>query len=147
MEKRILREFATHSKQNNPNIKLIITNSLNELEAEITGLENTPFFKGLFKLKIRIPNDYPLKPPNIQFITRICHPNVDFDTGEICLDLLKEEWSPSWTIVSTCEAIRMLMGEPQPLSPLNVDCAKLLRIGDLLGYESLCRMYTREYAI
>jgi peroxin-4 len=76
----------------------------------------------------------------MQFLTPICHPNVDFKDGSICLDLLADAWSPSWTISTTLSAIGYLLANPVPDSPLNVDAANLVR-HDTLGYQSLVRYY------
>lgn len=103
---------------------------------------------GQWHLTISVPAAYPNNPPEVHFQTPICHPNVSFKTGEICLDLLKTSWTPAYGIVSTLEAVQQLLsagGEPD--SPLNLDIAKLLREGDLVGAESLVRFYTRMYAI
>lgn len=97
---------------------------------------------GLWKLDISIPDTYPNKPPTITFLTPICHPNVHFKTGEICLDLLKSSWSPVYTIKQTLEAVHQLLNSAEPDSPLNIDAAQLLRQGDQLGYEALVRFYT-----
>jgi peroxin-4 len=49
-------------------------------------------------MNITISNDYPVTPPSITFVSKVFHPNVNFGTGEICLDILKKEWSPAWSV-------------------------------------------------
>ena len=56
--------------------------------------KDSPYEGGVFFLDIRFPNDYPFKPPKIKFVTKIYHCNVNAKGG-ICLDLLKENWSPA----------------------------------------------------
>lgn len=97
---------------------------------------------GRWLLDIHIPNAYPLSPPSIRFITPICHPNVDFKTGEICLDILKSSWTPAYTISTTMTSIHQLLTSAEPDSPLNVDIAQMFRIGDEVGAMSLIRFYT-----
>jgi peroxin-4 len=63
------------------------------------------------------------------------------------LDLLKTAWSPAWTLKSTVLAISLLLSNPEPSSPLNCDAANLLRCGDIVGYESMIRMYTQLFAM
>lgn len=96
----------------------------------------------MWKLDIMIPTSYPLAAPVIKFVTRICHPNVHFKTGEICLDLLKTSWSPAYTISSTLTSIHQLLTSAEPDSPLNVDIAQLFRAEDQVGAEALIRYYT-----
>ena len=95
---------------------------------------------------INIPEQYPLVPPQVRFKTRIFHPNFHFKTGEICLDILKNAWTPAWTLHSVCQAIVALMSDPAHDSPLNCDAGNLLRCGDKRGYDSMAKMYTVEHA-
>lgn len=114
-------------------------------EAVLRGVRGTPYEGGLWLLTIRIPAKYPLEPPGILFVTPICHPNIHFGTGEICLTLLTaEHWTPSYTISTTLSAVQQLLDDPTPESPLNIDIANLYREDDRLGAEALVRYWTGE---
>lgn len=115
--------------------------------AYLRGPRDTPFEDHYFQLRINVPSKYPLEPPKIAFVTKIFHPNIHYKTGEICLDVLKSEWSPVWTLESTCRAIQSLMEAPAEDSPLNCDAGNLLRAGDDVGFRSLARMYTLDHGI
>ena len=62
--------------------------------AIIIGPQGTPYEGGTYFLDITFPNNYPQNPPRIIFKTPIYHPNISTQ-GSICLDLLKNNWSPS----------------------------------------------------
>ncbi|RMD39984.1 hypothetical protein DV735_g5143, partial [Chaetothyriales sp. CBS 134920] len=105
----------------------------------------SPYHVGLWLLSITIPSQYPNAPPKIVFKTPICHPNVHFQTGEICLTLLNgEHWAPSYTIAAVMDAIQQLLSDPGLDSPLNVDIANLWREDDEVGAESLIRFWTTD---
>ncbi|OMH79457.1 Protein PEROXIN-4 [Zancudomyces culisetae] len=90
-------------------------------KAILRGPDGSPYQGGLFELSIAVPETYPMNPPSVNFVTTVCHPNVHLETGEICLDILKDQWSPVWTIKTICTAIHSLMVDPEPNSPLNCD--------------------------
>lgn len=114
--------------------------------AFIIGPPDSPYSQARFELSVKVPSQYPLSPPEMKFVTKVCHPNVHFKKGDICLDILKEAWTPVWTLESACRAVIALLGSPDADSPLNCDAGNLLRDGDLIGFESLARMYTLDYA-
>lgn len=60
-------------------------------------------------------------PPRISFVTPVFHPNVLWRTGEICLDILKSNWTPTWDLQGACRAIQALLADPAADSPLNCD--------------------------
>lgn len=79
------------------------------------------------------------------FVTPIVHPNIALDTGEICLDLLKDAWTPAYSVLETVRAVRDgLLAYPEVDSPLNVDAAALLRSGDVVGTRRLVELWCRE---
>ena len=67
-------------------------------------------------------------------------------TGEICLDILKKEWSPAWSIQSACRAIMALLSEPAADSPLNCDAGNMIRANDDRAFRSVAKMYCIEFA-
>ena len=66
-------------------------------QATIMGPEDSPYSGGVFFLDIHFPADYPFKPPKVSFTTRIYHCNIN-SNGGICLDILKDQWSPALTV-------------------------------------------------
>ncbi|CAL9095416.1 unnamed protein product, partial [Musa textilis] len=66
-------------------------------QATIMGPTDSPFAGGIFLVNIHFPPDYPFKPPKVSFRTKVYHPNIN-SNGSICLDILKEQWSPALTI-------------------------------------------------
>ncbi|XP_020524389.1 uncharacterized protein LOC18436642 isoform X3 [Amborella trichopoda] len=61
------------------------------------GPNDSPYAGGVFLVNIHFPPDYPFKPPKVAFRTKVFHPNIN-SNGNICLDILKEQWSPALTI-------------------------------------------------
>ena len=68
-------------------------------------------------MDITIPPDYPFKPPKMKFDTKIWHPNISSQTGAICLDILKNEWTPALTIRTALISLQALLCSPEPDDP------------------------------
>jgi ubiquitin-protein ligase len=76
-----------------------LRDSLKHTTWTLTNAEqsDSPYAGGVFFLQIQFPTDYPFKPPKVHFTTRIYHPNINAN-GSICLDILRDQWSPALTI-------------------------------------------------
>jgi ubiquitin-conjugating enzyme E2 D/E len=112
--------------------------------ATIIGPEGTPYQGGLFNLNIFFPNDYPFKPPKVTFITKIYHPNIN-SNGNICLDILKDQWSPALTASKVLLSISSLLSEPNPDDPLVPDVANIYKT-DRESFNKIAKDYTSKYA-
>jgi ubiquitin-conjugating enzyme E2 Z len=70
----------------------------------IIGPEETPYAGGFYLFEFTFPNNYPLKPPHVKFMTsdnRVrFNPNL-YVNGKVCLSILGTWQGPSWTAACT----------------------------------------------
>ncbi|KAH8742043.1 ubiquitin-conjugating enzyme [Cryptosporidium ryanae] len=108
------------------------------------GPEGTPYEGGSYRLELFLPEHYPMEPPKVRFLTKIYHPNID-KLGRICLDILKDKWSPALQIRTVLLSIQALLSSPEPDDPLDTVVADHFK-NDKLGAESTAREWNRIYA-
>lgn len=113
-------------------------------EGYIFGPEGSPYQGGIFKIVIEFPRNYPFKPPNLRFKTKIYHPNIS-ESGAICLDILKNEWSPALSISKVLLSICSLLTDPNADDPLSPDVAAVYRSNRRL-FEQKAKKWTAMYA-
>jgi len=94
--------------------------------AVIIGPADTPFEDGTFKLVMQFDENYPNKPPQVKFISKMFHPNV-YASGDLCLDILQNRWSPTYDVAAILTSIQSLLNDPNNASPANVEAATLHR--------------------
>jgi ubiquitin-conjugating enzyme E2 D/E len=114
-------------------------------EGILIGPADSPFVGGIFKLSILFPTDYPFKPPKVNFITKIYHPNIN-SSGLICLDILKDQWSPALTISKVLLSILSLLTDPNPKDPLDPEVAQHY-LSNRASYDEKARAWTHMYAM
>lgn len=113
-------------------------------DAMIVGPTDSPYAGGMFNLEIHFPSDYPFKPPKVVFKTKIYHPNVSAN-GAICLDILKDQWSPALTIGKVLLSICSLLTDANPKDPLMPDIAEQF-MRDRAGFDAEAKVWTQRYA-
>ncbi len=101
-----------------------IADSLFKWEAVIFGPDDSIWEGGIFTLRLDFSEEYPSKPPSIKFLTKMFHPNI-YNDGNICLDILKDKWSPVYDVMSILMSIQSLLNDPNPNSPANGEAAQL----------------------
>ena len=113
--------------------------------ATIMGPDDSPYAGGVFFLTIHFPTDYPFKPPKCTFTTKIYHPNIN-SNGGICLDILKDQWSPALTVSRVLLSISSLLTDANPDDPLVPEIAHIYKT-DRPRYEASATEWTRKYAM
>ena len=116
----------------------------------IIGPVDSPYEGGVFVFEINVPHSYPFGAPSIKFITPILHPNIDDQTGTVCMDILGHQWSPAQTIPKVVVALVSLLFDPNfeadPASPaISIDLARQWR-NDPEAYIDMVRDHARHHA-
>ena len=142
---RITKELKDITKDPPSNCSAgMVSDDMFRWEATIIGPSDSPYSGGMFNLDIHFPADYPFKAPKCHFVTKIFHPNIN-ENGGICLDILKENWSPALTVSKLLLSICSLLTDPNPDDPLVIEIANLYK-NNREEYNRQAKEYTLFYA-
>ena len=100
---------------------------------------------GTFHIDIQIGASYPFEPPKMKFLTKVWHPNVSSASGAICLDVLKDQWSPALTLKTALLSCQALLAAPEPDDPQDAVVARMYA-DDRRTFEETAREWTKKYA-
>lgn len=124
LPKRIIKETQRLMQEPVPGISAVPDEqNARYFHVIVSGPEGSPFEGGVFKLELFLPEEYPMSAPKVRFVTKIYHPNID-KLGRICLDILKDKWSPALQIRTVLLSIQALLSAPNPDDPLNNEVAE-----------------------
>jgi len=111
------------------------SDNLYEWKVYIEGPKETFYEGGIFQLLMKFPNDYPMSPPTVTFVSDFWHPNV-YPDGKVCISILhppgvdemsgelpEERWLPTQTVTTILLSIISLLSAPNTSSPANVDAS------------------------
>ncbi|KAK4773304.1 hypothetical protein SAY87_028323 [Trapa incisa] len=119
--------------------------NLSRLVGTIPGPIGTPYEGGTFQLDITLPDAYPFQPPKVQFTTKVWHPNISSQSGAICLDILKDQWSPALTLKTALLSVQALLSAPEPNDPQDAVVAQQYH-RDYQTFVNTARYWTEAFA-
>ncbi|KAK7953093.1 ubiquitin conjugating enzyme [Apiospora saccharicola] len=145
--RRIAKELADIKADTSSKITAESADSsdLTHLKAAIPGPPGTPYEGGSFVVDVRIPTEYPFRPPVMKFDTKVWHPNISSQTGAICLDTLSTAWSPVLTIKSSLLSLQSLLESPEPKDPQDAEVARMM-MADLDGFNAKAHEWAISHA-
>ena len=113
----------------------------------LPGPAGTPYAGGNFTVCMQLLPTFPMSSPSVVFKTPIWHPNVERESGSVCLDVINDRWTPITRLVAVVESyLPELLRFPNKDDPLNAPAAAMMARG-VPAYEEYVRVHTRIHAI
>ncbi|KOS14801.1 ubiquitin-conjugating enzyme [Malassezia pachydermatis] len=124
----------------------LVNDNMQEFYVTLHGPPETPFENGIWRVHVELPDQYPFKSPSIGFMNKIFHPNIDEESGSVCLDVINQTWSPMYDCINIFETfLPQLLRYPNPTDPLNGEAASLL-LRNPGEYERKVRQFVAAHA-
>jgi ubiquitin-conjugating enzyme E2 D/E len=95
---------------------------------------------------MEFPDNYPFKAPEVKFVTRVYHPNVNKANGEICADVFSSGWSPTLNARFVIDALVTMFLNPNADSPVEPEIAAEMQ-NDPATFQANARQWTQQYAV
>jgi len=143
---RIKKEYAEIQKAKDAGVAAeLVNDNYEHWKGLIKGPDGSVYEGGEFIVDIQIPKNYPFVPPIMRFDTKVWHPNVSSQNGAICLDILKNEWSPALTLRTALLSLQALLSCPNPDDPQDAQVAGQYK-SDRKAWETTAKYWTSTYA-
>jgi ubiquitin-protein ligase len=131
--------------ENDPKNPLDKITNMNKFTILLKGPKDTAYENGKFRLEFLLPLNYPFKPPTVKILTQIYHPNIK--GVDICLDILKENWKPSYNLNEILNKILpCLLKNPNCNDPLYPDASKMY-LNDRNEFNKIAAEWTAKYGL
>jgi len=143
---RVQKELVDWNRDKSSGVSIeLVGAELSHLAGTISGPIGTPYEGGVFRIDIRLPDGYPFEPPKMQFVTKVWHPNISSQNGAICLDILKDQWSPALTLKTALLSLQALLSAPEPDDPQDAVVAQQY-LRDYPTFLGTARYWTEAFA-
>lgn len=129
------------------NLKVaLIDDSIQQFYVLFEGPKDTAYAGGSWKIRVELPDLYPMKSPLIGFTNKIFHPNIEESSGSVCLDVINQTWSPMFGLLNIFENfLPHLLRYSNPSDPLNTEAANLYN-KDEAKYTETVKYYVKKFA-
>ncbi|MBA0593127.1 hypothetical protein Gorai_010086 [Gossypium raimondii] len=115
------------------------SDNLARLTGIIPGPLGTPYEGGSFEIGFYFADGYPFEPPKMKFVTKVCQ------SGAICLDILKDQWSPALTLKTALLSVQALLSAPEPDDPQDAVVAQQY-LREYQTFVGTARYWTESFA-
>ena len=142
--KRLSKEFEDLTK-NPPDGIIVESSDLSKWNIILIGPPGTPFEGGTFQLLMEFPKEYPFKAPKTKFVTKIYHPSIKTDNGDICADIYENGWMPTQTVKKVLDILKSMLIAPNVETPLEPEIGKIYST-DRNKFNQTAKEWTSKYA-
>ena len=100
----------------------------NVIKFQLKGPKDSYYEDGIWNIRIELSKEYPYKSPSVGFLTKIYHPNIDYNSGSICLNVLNQTWTPIYNLSHIFSTfLPQLLLYPNADDPLNQEAALIFK--------------------
>ena len=126
-KKKLLADFENIQKNPSDNFSTV-PNKSNVMiwNAVIFGPQDSPYEDGVFKLTMTFCDEYPYIPPQVQFTSKMFHPNI-FSDGKVCPEILQNGWTPAIEVASILTIIRSILFNPSIKYEVNKKASEMFQ--------------------
>mmetsp|Transcript_76908 Transcript_76908/g.89360 ORF Transcript_76908/g.89360 Transcript_76908/m.89360 type:complete len:153 (-) Transcript_76908:214-672(-) len=146
VSKRLMKEFTNLTTTPPDGVTVTSDNPGATWSVFLKGPSDTPYEGGTFIVKIEFPDNYPFKPPKAKFITKIYHPSIKQDSGEICQDIYEKDWVPTKTMEGVIDILKTMLVAPNTETPLEAEIGNEF-VKDRPKFNEKAKEYTKKYAM
>ena len=135
--------------QNDPIITLgcsvgLVNGDIFHWRISLAGPSDTPYAGGMFFLTADFPDNYPIGCPEVKFINKMYHLNVNPNDGHVCISTLNN-WKQGTAFADVMTSIFALFYNQNPESPYSHDQAEEFK-NNRQEFDRKAREWTQQYA-